>query len=104
MIGDILKFITERGLLSPTILAAALMAIVYFQSGVDAEQGEQIKVLQADQRVTSAQQAETAANLKATAIILDRIDNLGTKSEMQRRERELDRREGAALSKGEQRR
>lgn len=103
MMSDILKFITERGLLSPTILAIALVAIVYFQAGVDAEQGANIKALQADQRITSSQQAETAANLKATAMILDRIDNLGTKSEMIRRERDMERREDAANMKGDKR-
>lgn len=99
MITDALKFLTERGLLSPTILAAALIAVVYFQTGVDAEQRKSIDDLHDQQKVIATRLEETATNNRITAAILSRIDENGTRSEMQHREKELDRREGALKDK-----
>jgi len=95
MLKDIFDFLAAKGLLSPTILAVAIVGVVYFQSQVDADQRKSIGDLQEQTRVIAQQQAETSANLRLTAAILARIDDHGTKHEMELRERELDRREGA---------
>lgn len=93
MLKDIFDFLASKGLLSPTILAVAIVGVVYFQSGVDADQRKSINDLQSQQQVMTQQQAETSANLRLTAAILARIDEHGTQHEMQLREKDLDRRE-----------
>lgn len=93
MLKDIFDFLASKGLLSPTILAVAIVGVVYFQSGVDADQRKSINDLQSQQQVMTLQQAETSANLRLTATILARIDEHGTQHEMQLREKDLDRRE-----------
>ncbi len=93
MLKDIFDFLASKGLLSPTILAVAIVGVVYFQSGVDADQRKSINDLQSQQQVMTQQQAETSANLRLTAAILARIDEHGTKHEMELREKDMDRRE-----------
>ena len=100
MIKDMFEFLASKGLLSPTIIAIALIAVVYFQSGVDAEQRTSIDGLNQQQRETSKSMEEASANNRITAAILSRIDEHGTKAEMQRQARDMERREQALSDKG----
>ena len=93
MLKDAIDFIAAKGLLSPSILAIALVAVVYFQSGVDAEQRKSLDNLNDQQKVISQQLVEVSTNNRITAIILSRIDEVGTKAEMLNREKDMTRRE-----------
>jgi predicted Holliday junction resolvase-like endonuclease len=100
MLKDAIDFLAAKGLLSPSILAVALVAVVYFQTGVDAEQRKSLDELHDQQKVISQSLNEAATNNRITAAILSRIDEHGTKHEMETREKELDRREGDAVRQG----
>lgn len=93
MLKDAFDFLAARGLLSPGILALAVLGIVYFQSGVDAEQRASIEDLQVQDKIITQQLQATSENLKITAALLTRIDEHGTKHEMETRENDLSRRE-----------
>jgi len=100
MIKEMFEFLAEKGLLSPTIIAMALIAVVYVQSGVDAEQRTSINDLNQQQRETSQSMEEASANNRITAAILSRIDEQGTKALMTHLAREAERREQALADKG----
>lgn len=96
MLKDVFDFLAARGLLSPSILAVAIVGVVYFQSGVDADQRKSIDDLHSQQQIIAQRLEETSTNNRITAAILSRIDEHGTKAEMEHREKEMDRREGNA--------
>jgi hypothetical protein len=95
MLKEAFDFLAQKGLLSPVILAAAMVAVVYFQSGVDTEQRDTLEDLKAQDRIITSQIQQTSENLKITAALLNRIDEQGTKHELAARERDLSRREPA---------
>ena len=99
MIKEMFEFLAEKGLLSPTIIAMALIAVVYFQGGVDAEQRTLINDLNEQQRATSKSMEEATTNNRITAVILSRIDEQGTKALMTHLAREAERREQALSDK-----
>jgi len=90
MLKDIFDFIDRKGLLSPTILAAALLGVVYFQRGVDADQRENIDDLYVKIGQIARSLEETSRNNAIATEQLRAIDERGTKSERElRREMEF---------------
>lgn len=89
MLKDIFDFIDRKGLLSPTILAAALLGVVYFQTGVDADQRQSIDDLYVKVGQIARSLEETSRNNAIASEQLRAIDERGTKSERElRREME----------------
>lgn len=86
---QLISFLAEKGALSPSIMAIALVVVVYFQAGVDQRQQTAISELQAQMRSVVTQQTLTAGSLEKTATILDRIDKHGTDAEVRHREMEF---------------
>ena len=99
MLKDLFEFLAQKGLLSPTILAVAIVGVVYFQSGVDADQRRSIDDLHTQDKVITAQLQATSENLRVITVLLGRMDERGTKHEMEAREKDLDRREGVIKGK-----
>jgi hypothetical protein len=86
-------FLAEKGVLSPAIMALALIVVVAFQSGIDARQETAIADMQVQLKVITGHQVEVATLVSNTTKTLERIDDLGTKSELTHRLAEIDRRE-----------
>ena len=85
---------------TPTrILAVAIVGVVYFQSGVDADQRKSIDDLHTQDKVITAQLQATSENLRVITVLLGRMDEQGTKHEMVAREKEMDRREAQGVRK-----
>ncbi len=77
---DVFDFLKDNNLLTPGVLAVALAGVAYQLS-------KSIRELQTELKSVSSKLAETSANLALTAAILERIDEYGTKSEIEHRDR-----------------
>lgn len=89
MLKDLFDFFDRKGLLSPAILAVALLGVVYFQSTVDADQRKSIDDLYLRLGQIARSLEETSRNNAIATEQLRAIDERGTKSERELR-RELE--------------
>lgn len=76
---EVFDFLKDNNLLTPGMLAVALAGVAY-------QLNKSIVQLQTELKAMSSKLVETSANLALTAAILERIDEYGTKAEMQHRE------------------